>query len=152
MPANTEIISHLNTILKNELTAINQYFLHARMLKHMGFMVLADHEYKHSIDAMKHADMLIERTLSLGGLPNLQELGKIYTGDTMDNILACDLTLTAHIQNDLEAAIQLCTAQKDKASLDMLQRMLKSEKEHALFTQEQLNLIASKDAVAYMQA
>jgi len=151
MAADKDVIKHLNVILKNELTAINQYFLHARMLKHMGFMKLADHEYKESIDEMKHADMLIERILFLKGLPNLQDLGKIYIGENVEEILQCDLKLEVKANADLKAAITLCESKEDYASGDMLHRILESEEEHALFIRTQLNLVASLGAVAYMQ-
>lgn len=151
MAADKDIIKHLNTILKNELTAINQYFLHARMLKHMGFMKLADQEYKESIDEMKHADMLVERILFLKGLPNLQDLGKIFIGETVEEILKCDLKLEQKANTDLKAAITLCESKADYASADILHRILESEEEHSLFIQTQLNLIATMGAVAYMQ-
>jgi bacterioferritin len=151
MAADKEILKHLNIILKNELTAINQYFLHARMLKHMGFMKLADHEYKESIDEMKHADMLIERILFLKGLPNLQDLGKIFIGETVEEILKCDLKLENTANADLKAAITACEAKQDYASADILHDILESEEEHALFLTTQLSLIASLGAVAYMQ-
>ncbi len=151
MVADKDIIKHLNTILKNELTAINQYFLHARMLKHMGFMKLADAEYKESIDEMKHADMLIERILFLKGLPNLQDLGKIYIGENMEEILKCDLKLEIKANADLKTAITACEAKEDYATGDILHRILESEEEHSLFISTQLNLIATMGAVAYMQ-
>lgn len=146
-----EILNHLNIILKNELTAINQYFLHARMLKHMGFMKLADHEYKESIDEMKHADMLIERILFLKGLPNLQDLGKIFIGETVEEILKCDLKLENKANQDLKTAITYCESKEDYASADILHRILQSEEEHALFLTTQLGLIAALGATNYMQ-
>lgn len=151
MDADKEIISHLNVILKNELTAINQYFLHARMLKHMGFMKLADHEYKESIDEMKHADMLVERVLFLKGLPNLQDLGKIFIGEDIKEILECDLKLEDKANADLKAAITYCESKQDYASADILHRILESEEEHKLFLTTQLSLIASMGVTAYMQ-
>lgn len=151
MAADKEIVKHLNLILKNELTAINQYFLHARMLKHMGFMKLADQEYKESIDEMKHADMLIERVLFLGGLPNLQDLGKIFIGESVEEILKCDLKLEQKANADLKNAITACEAKEDYASADILHKILESEEEHTLFLQTQLSLIASLGATNYMQ-
>jgi bacterioferritin len=151
MPTDKTIIKHLNIILRNELTAINQYFLHARMLKHMGFMKLADHEYKESIDEMKHADMLVERILFLKGLPNLQDLGKVFIGETVEEILACDLRLENAANAELKAAITYCESKEDYASADILHHILTSEDEHAQFIHTQLSLIATLGQVAYMQ-
>ena len=151
MATDPEIIKHLNVILRNELTAINQYFLHARMLKHMGLMKLADHEYKESIDEMKHADMLVERILFLKGLPNLQDLGKIFIGENVEEILKCDLKLEEKANLDLKAAITLCESKEDYTSGDILHRILDSEEEHVLFIQTQLSLIAAMGVPSYMQ-
>lgn len=151
MNASSEIIKHLNIILRNELTAINQYFLHARMLKHMGLMKLADHEYKESIDEMKHADMLVERVLFLKGLPNLQNLGKLFIGETVEEILKCDLKLEEKANLDLKAAITYCEANEDYSSADLLHRILENEEEHVLFIRTQLKLIDAMGAPAYMQ-
>ena len=149
--ADKETIKHLNIILKNELTAINQYFLHARMLKHMGLMKLADHEYKESIDEMKHADMLVDRILFLGGLPNLQDLGKLFIGETVDEILKCDLKLEDAANKDLKAAITVCEGKEDYASADILHRILENEEEHVLFLRTQLSLIDAMGLPAYLQ-
>ncbi|MDX1975697.1 MAG: bacterioferritin [Rickettsiales bacterium] len=146
-----EVIKHLNIILKNELTAINQYFLHARMLKHMGFMKLADHEYKESIDEMKHADMLVERVLYLGGIPNLQDLGKLMIGETVDEILQCDLKLEQKAHVDLRNAITYCEGIEDYVSADMIHKILDSEEEHQLFIRTQLKLIDTMGLTAYLQ-
>ncbi len=152
MPAaDKEIIKHLNTILKNELTSINQYFLHARMLKHMGFMKLADYEYKESIDEMKHADVLVNRILFLGGLPNLQDLGKLMIGETVEEILASDLKVEESGKTDLKAAISLCESKQDFTSADLLHKILESEEEHMLFIRTQLNLIETMGISAYLQ-
>jgi bacterioferritin len=149
--AQKEVIKHLNVILRNELTAINQYFLHARMLKHMGFMKLADQEYKESIDEMKHADMLVGRVLFLQGVPNLQDLGKLMVGETVPEILQCDLKLEEKGHADLKAAIAVCDEHKDYASSDLLQAILASEEEHQLFIRTQLNLIDTMGVSAYLQ-
>lgn len=151
MSAASEVIKHLNVILRNELTAINQYFLHARMLKHMGLMKLADHEYKESIEEMKHADTLVERILFLKGLPNLQNLGKLYIGEDMKEILECDLKLEEKANIDLKAAITYCESKEDYTSADLLHSILKNEEEHVLYIRTQLSLIATMGAPAYMQ-
>jgi bacterioferritin len=149
--ADPVVIKHLNTILKNELTAINQYFLHARMLKHMGFNKLADHEYKESIDEMKHADMLVERVLYLGGLPNLQDLGKLLIGENVQEILQCDLKLEQQANIDLKNAITYCESKEDYVSGDLLHKILDSEEEHDLFIRTQLRLIETMGMAAYLQ-
>lgn len=151
MQDNIPIISALNAILKNELTAINQYFLHARILKYQGYVKLADIEYKESIDQMKYADQLVERILALGGLPNLQDLGKVFVGETVETILKCDLQLEAIARNDLQAAITLCDSQKDTASAAILARIQTSEEQHAQFIHRQLSIIKSVGTDAYMQ-
>lgn len=145
------IIKHLNVILKNELTAINQYFLHARMLKHMGFMKLADYEYKESIDEMKHADILVDRILFLEGLPNLQDLGKLNIGEDVPEILKADLKIELEGKKDLQEAIVVCEDAKDFASGDILHRILESEEEHILFINSQLKLIDSMGVSSYLQ-
>lgn len=151
MATDKDIVKHLNTILRNELTSINQYFLHARILKHMGFMKLADHEYKESIDEMRHADQLIERILFLGGLPNLQDLGKLMIGETVDEILKCDLKLEEQAEAMLKAAIAAAEAKQDFASADLLHKILDSEEEHILFIRTQLSMIDTMGLSAYLQ-
>ncbi|MGE3714341.1 MAG: bacterioferritin, partial [Alphaproteobacteria bacterium] len=142
---------HLNTILKNELTGINQYFLHARMLKHMGFMKLADYEYKESIDEMKHADLIVDRILFLEGLPNLQDLGKLSIGEDVKEILECDLKLEESGRKDLKDAIFYCEEQKDFSSADILHSILESEEDHILFIRTQLKMIESMGLSSYLQ-
>ena len=127
------IIAALNRVLKNELTAINQYFLHARMLKHMGLMPLADHEYKKSIDEMKYTDMIVERILTLGGLPNLQSLGELSIGQSASEIVACDIKLGCTAHKELEDAIALCEQSGDAPSAEMLRRILVSGAQHHEF-------------------
>ncbi len=145
------VVKHLNVILKNELTSINQYFLHARMLKHMGFMKLADYEYKESIDEMKHADLLVNRVLFLQGIPNLQDLGKLMIGETVKEILECDMKLEENGKKDLKAAIVFCEENQDFTSADILHRILESEEEHVLFIRSQLSLIETMGLSAYLQ-
>lgn len=135
---NSDIIQHLNAVLKNKLTGINQYFLHARILKHQGNLKLADHEYKASIDAMKHSDMLVEHILSLGGLPNLQHLGDLMIGETYDAMLKSDRALNNAAHEQIEATIALAQKLGQTATVGLLGRMLESQKERAEFIRTQL--------------
>lgn len=151
MHQDKQIIAALNSILKNELTAINQYFLHARILKYQGFVQLADIEYKESIDEMKHADQLVERILYLGGLPNLQDLGKLFVGETVEEVLKCDMQLEEIAHRDLKAAIKLCDSKQDYVSSELLTAIQASEEEHVDFIRKQLSIIETIGAKAYMQ-
>ena len=151
MKHNKKVTDALNVILKNELTAINQYFLHARMLKHMGFMKLADIEYKESIDEMRHADQLVERILFLGGLPNLQDLGKLSIGETVKEILECDLKIEEAAHADLSSSITIAEEEGDRVSADMLLEIQASEEEHSDFISKQLRIIDKIGEQAYMQ-
>jgi bacterioferritin len=146
-----DVVSSLNIVLRNELTGINQYFLHARILKHMGFMKLADFEYKESLDEMKHADQVINRILFLGGLPNLQALGDIRIGQKVDEILKADLALEDAARGDLKVAIAACSDAGDTSSATMLQSILDSEDQHVQFIRTQLNLIDTMGLTAYLQ-
>ena len=137
-----EVIAHLNVILKNELTAINQYFLHSRMLKDKGILQLAQKEYEESIDEMKHADQLIERILFLGGLPNLQDLGKLYIGEHPKEMLECDLKMEEQNHADLLAAHRVCVAATDPVSELLVKSIMDSEEEHIDWLQQQLSRIA----------
>src|SRR5882757_11441922 len=119
MQGDPKIIQNLNLILRNELTAINQYFLHARMLRHWGITKLAEHEYHESIDEMRHADMLIERILFLGGLPNLQDLDKLLIGENVQEILECDLKLEQQAMVVLREAVQHAESVRDYISREL---------------------------------
>ncbi len=140
-PQNAEVFVHLNQVLKNELTAINQYFLHSRMLQDFGFARLAQHEYEESLDEMKHADELIQRILLLEGLPNLQVLGKLRIGENPHEMLKCDLDLEIAAIEDLRKAILFCENERDFVSRDLFSRILEAEEEHVDWIETQLDII-----------
>ncbi|AQZ95215.1 bacterioferritin [Halopseudomonas phragmitis] len=152
MKGDKKVIQHLNTILGNELVAINQYFLHARMLQDWGLDKLGDHEYHESIDEMKHADMLIKRILFLEGLPNLQDLGKLLIGENTREILECDLKLEMKGIPDLKAAIAYCESVGDYGSRDLCEQILNSEEEHVDWLETQLGLINAVGLENYQQS
>ena len=152
MKGDATVIEHLNKVLKNELTAINQYFLHSRMLKDWGLHKLGDYEYTESVDEMKHADALIERTLFLEGLPNLQDLGRLRIGEDVKEVLECDLELEMDAIPDLRAAIAYCEAHKDYVSRELFDAILKSEEEHVDWLETQLNLIEKMGLENYTQS
>lgn len=151
-PIDSEVIAHLNMALKNELTAINQYFLHAKMFEDWGLARLAEREKEESIDEMKHADELMERILFLEGLPNLQNLGKIYVGQDVPEILQCDLNLEMEALPVLRTAIEFCEKIGDFVSRQLFREILSSEEEHVDWIETQLDLIKKTGLENYTQA
>jgi bacterioferritin len=152
MKGDPTVIEHLNRILKNELTAVNQYFLHSRMLQDWGYHSLGNKEHEGSIDEMKHADQVIERILFLEGLPSLQNIGKLRIGEDVPEILQCDLNLELDALPDLQAAITYCESHKDFVSRDLLDSILKSEEEHVDWLETQLHLIDNMSVENYLQS
>lgn len=152
MKGDAKVIEYLNKALKLELAAINQYFLHARMFKDWGFGKIADVEYEESIDEMKHADALIERILFLEGLPNVQDLGKIYIGETVKECLECDLKIEHAAHPFYVEAIAYCEEVQDYVSRKLLTDILDSEEEHIDYLETQLGLIEKIGEERYMQS
>jgi len=152
MKGDPKILQHLNLVLKNELTAINQYFLHARMFGHWGLEKLAHTEKDESIDEMKHADELIQRILFLDGLPNLQDLGKLLIGEDVKEALECDLKLEMAARVDLKAAIADSESLGDYVSRELFESILESEEEHVDYLETQLDLITRIGIENYCQS
>jgi bacterioferritin len=149
--ADGKSIEHLNRILKNELTAINQYFLHSRMLAHWGVSELAKKEYEESIDEMKHADQLVQRILFVGGLPNLQDLDKLLIGETVEEVIACDLKFERKAIADLRNAITHAESVRDYGSRTLYESILKGEEDHIDYLQTQQRMIAAIGLSDYIQ-
>jgi bacterioferritin len=152
MKGDAKVIEFLNKVLYNELTAINQYFLHYRMFKNWGYEELAEHEYKESIDEMKHADRLIERILFLEGLPNLQHLGKLRIGENVLECIQGDLDLELAAAKDLRMAIAHCESIADYVSRDLFKNILHDEEEHIDWLETQLSLVKDIGAERYLQS
>ena len=151
MKGNADIIKLLNEALKSELTAINQYFLHARMLKDWGITVLADKMYKESIEEMEHADALIERILFLEGLPNLQDLGKLNIGEDVPEILAADLASEMEAQAMYRASVEAADKANDYVSRDLFNKHLTDEEEHIDWLETQQQMIENMGLQNYIQ-
>ena len=150
MQGDTTVLTHLNVVLKNEMTAINQYFLHARMLEHWGVVKLGAVEYGESVDEMKHADLLIKRILFLGGVPRL-ELDKLLVGKTVQDVLECDLKLEQQAMPQLREAIPYCEKVRDFVTRDLFSQILEGEEEHVDFFETQLELIEKIGLENYIQ-
>lgn len=152
MKGDKDVIKFLNTVLKNELTAINQYFLHSRMLNHWGLEKLGHHEYEESVDEMKHADALIERILFLEGLPNLQDLHKLMIGEDVREILECDLKLETRAIGEARKAISHCEKVSDFVSRELFRKILASEEDHVDWLETNLELIEKMGIQNYVQS
>ena len=152
MQGDPQVIAHLQAQLKNELTAINQYFVHYRMYKHWGFDKIAKKEYEESIGEMKHADRLMDRIFMLDGLPNLQDLGKLMIGETLLEAMACDLKLERVAQATIKDGIAYCETARDYVSRELLQKILDDTEEHIDFLETQLDVATKVGEQNYLQS
>lgn len=151
MKGNSEVIACLNEALKNELTAVNQYWLHYRLLHHWGIYQLAEYERHESIDEMKHADRLAERILMLDGLPNFQALGRLRIGETVEEVLQSDLALEMEALDQLKGAIKQCEGTQDYVSRDLFAEILANEEEHVDYIEQQLEQLERMGMQNYVQ-
>jgi bacterioferritin len=152
MQGDPKVIHWLQAQLRNELTAVNQYFIHYRLFKHWGFGRMAKKEYEESIGEMKHADALMERILTQGGLPNLQDLGKLLVGETLIEALGCDLTMERAAQACIKDGIAQCELSRDYVSRVVLQHILDDTEEHIDFLETQLELVGKVGEQNYLQS
>ena len=152
MKGQKTVIEQLNIILQNELVAINQYFLHSRILKDKGYEKLAETVFQESIDEMKHADELVQRILFLEGVPNMQSLGKLSIGENVQDMYANDLGLEMKAVPDLRNAVQICEQERDYGSRDLLQRILDDEEEHVDWLETQISMIEEMGLENYLQS
>ncbi|HUY19767.1 MAG TPA: bacterioferritin [Candidatus Binataceae bacterium] len=151
MKGDSQVLQFLNAVLRNELTAINQYFLHAKQLEHWGVAKLAKYERDESIGEMKHADRVIERILFLEGLPNLQDLDRLLIGENVKEVLECDLKLELKALGDFRAALAHCEAVKDYVTREMLEEMMRAEEQSVDFIEVQFDLIKQIGLENYIQ-
>jgi bacterioferritin len=152
MKGDPKVVDYLNRVLTNELTAINQYFLHARMFRHWGLKKLDEYEYQESVDEMKHADKLINRILFLEGLPNLQQLNKLLIGEDVPEALKCDLRLEMDAIPLLREAINYCESVKDFVTRELFEDILDGEEEHVDWLETQLDLLSKVGLQNYLQS
>ena len=152
MKGDQKVVEYLNRVLTNELTAINQYFLHARMFRHWGLKKLDDYEYHESVDEMKHADKLVNRILFLEGLPNLQQLNKLLVGEDVPEALKCDLRLEMNAIQLLREAISYCESINDFVTRELFEDILDGEEEHVDWLETQLELLSKVGLQNYLQS